>query len=103
MSRSMGLKHLIHIYITAGGGTVRRATRSIWVEPTAKNKSEQCRRLATNLRTEAARTQLPGFAARMISVAEDLEQQAIMLKALIPASATSIATTSAQTQFTELV
>jgi hypothetical protein len=52
------------------------------VEPSAKIKSEQCRRIATNLRTQAASTQLPDFAARMIGVAKELEQQATALKML---------------------
>ena len=56
------------------------------MEPTAKNKSEQCRRLATNLRTEAGRTQQPFFAAKMMSVARDLDREADKLKALIPRS-----------------
>jgi hypothetical protein len=54
------------------------------MEPTAKTKSEQCRRLATNLRTEAGRTSMPGFAARMLGVALELEAQAEVLKARIP-------------------
>jgi hypothetical protein len=51
------------------------------VEPSAKIKSEQCRRLATYLRTEASRTAMPSFAARMLGVAQELEQQADVLKA----------------------
>jgi hypothetical protein len=54
------------------------------MEPSAKIKAEQCRRLATYLRTEAGRTDQPAFATRMLGVAAELEQQATALKAATP-------------------
>ena len=50
------------------------------MEPTDKYKSTECRRLATYLRSAAARTEQPDFAARMLGVALELEQQADALK-----------------------
>jgi hypothetical protein len=54
------------------------------MEPSAKTKAQQCRSLATYLRTAAGRTEMPGFASRMLGVAAELEQQAEMFRALIP-------------------
>ena len=44
------------------------------------NQAQECRRLATYLRTAAARTDQPDFAARMLIVAKELEQRADVLK-----------------------
>ena len=54
------------------------------MEQSAKIRSAQCRRIATNLRTNAARTQLHSYAAKMINMAEDLEREAVELKAAAP-------------------
>jgi hypothetical protein len=43
-----------------------------------ENSSQECRRLATYLRTAASRTCRIEFSARMLAVAAELEQQAVV-------------------------
>jgi len=47
---------------------------------TAEGKLEEWRHLAADLRADAARTTMPGFADRLIHAAEDLERYAEELR-----------------------
>lgn len=47
-------------------------------------EAAMCRDLASAMRQDATRTEIPGFAARLVRGAEDLERQAVVLSGYVP-------------------
>lgn len=53
------------------------------MDATSSHDPQELRKLATELRGDAHRAEMPGYAAKMIHAAEDLEKRAAELEALL--------------------
>ena len=65
-----------------GIGTVTSPSRLQSMGTVYLNDPQELRKLATELRDDALQADLPGYAAKMIHAAEDLEKRAAELEAL---------------------